>query len=131
MARFAKLTPMLQASDIDQTIGFYTATLGFTLINAWPAEKPTWCLLRRDDVSIMFTNNEHEVEAPQMTGTLYIETTDVLDLHRRITGQVEVLWGPEVYHYGMHEFAIKDCNGYTLSFGQPVGTGNRSQVESG
>jgi hypothetical protein len=31
-----------------------------------------------------------------------------------------VLWGPEIYEYGMHEFAIKDCNGYTISFGQPV-----------
>lgn len=35
-------------------------------------------------------------------------------------GRVEILWGPEVYHYGMREFAIKDDNGYTLSFGEPT-----------
>jgi hypothetical protein len=62
--------------------------------------------------------NDH-LGAPQMTGTLYIETTDVLALHRQVAGGVEVLWGPEVFAYGMHEFAIRDCNGYTLSFGQP------------
>ena len=56
-----------------------------------------------------------------MTGTLYIETTDVMTLCNQLSGQVEVCWGPEVYEYGMHEFAIKDCNGYTLSFGQPTG----------
>ncbi len=67
----------------------------------------------------MFMTNEHLPE-PRMTGTLYVETTDVLALYRRISTQVEIQWGPEIYEYGMHEFAIKDCNGYTISFGQPV-----------
>lgn len=30
-------------------------------------------------------------------------------------------WGPERMPYGMLEFAIKDLNGYLLSFGQRVG----------
>jgi catechol 2,3-dioxygenase-like lactoylglutathione lyase family enzyme len=119
MARLEKLTPMLQTSDMPATIAFYTGVLGFTLVNTWPEGEPTWCILRRDSAQLMFMINEH-VGAPQMTGTLYIETDDVLDLHGRIAGRAEVLWGPEVYPYGMHEFAIKDCNGYTLSFGQPT-----------
>jgi hypothetical protein len=121
MPRFEKLTPMLQTADMGKTIEFYTGTLGFSLLNTWPQGEPAWCILGRDDVQIMFMINEH-VGAPEMTGTLYIRTTDVVDLHSRLAGQVEVLWGPEVYEYGMHEFAIKDCNGYTLSFGQPVQT---------
>jgi catechol 2,3-dioxygenase-like lactoylglutathione lyase family enzyme len=129
MPRFEKLTPMLQTSNMAKSIEFYTRTLGFTLVNTWPGgaeAEPTWCILNRDDVAIMFMINEH-LGAPEMTGTLYIQTTDVLDLHRRLAGQVEVLWGPEVYEYGMHEFAIKDCNGYTLSFGQPVRTDGPSE----
>jgi catechol 2,3-dioxygenase-like lactoylglutathione lyase family enzyme len=114
-----KLTPMLQTNDMRRTIDFYTKTLGFSLENAWPEDKPGWCILNRDGVEIMFMTNDH-LGSPQMTGTLYIETTDVLAMHRRLAGAVEVLWGPEVYHYEMHEFAIKDCNGYTLSFGQPT-----------
>jgi catechol 2,3-dioxygenase-like lactoylglutathione lyase family enzyme len=120
MAKLEKLTPMLQTSDMQKTIEFYTRTLGFTLVNTMPAQEPAWCILERDGAQIMFMMNEH-VGPPQMTGTLYFQTTDVLDLHRRLAGQVEVLWGPEIYEYGMHEFAIKDCNGYTLSFGQPTG----------
>jgi catechol 2,3-dioxygenase-like lactoylglutathione lyase family enzyme len=122
MGRLKKLTPMLQTSDIRQTIEFYTRTLGFTLVNAWPVEEPEWCILECDGVQVMFMINDH-LGTPQMTGTLYIETTDVLALHRSLADRVEVLWGPEVYEYGMHEFAIKDCNGYMLSFGQPTGAG--------
>jgi hypothetical protein len=29
-------------------------------------------------------------------------------------------WGPEEMDYGLIEFAVKDPNGYLLSFGQPV-----------
>jgi hypothetical protein len=49
-----------------------------------------------------------------------ISRDDVLALHARIKDHVTIRWGPEIYHYGMHEFAIEDCNGYTLSFGQPT-----------
>jgi hypothetical protein len=101
------------------TIGFYTGTLGFTLEGLWPEKDPEWCMLSCDGVRIIFRKNAH-LGPPQMTGTLYIETTAVLSLHRQLANQVEVLWGPEVYHYGMLEFAIKDCNRYMLSFGQPT-----------
>ena len=29
----------------------------------------------------------------------------------------------------MHEFAIKDCNGYTISFGQPVSPEDHSHEQ--
>jgi hypothetical protein len=35
-------------------------------------------------------------------------------------GSCPAEWGPEEMPYGMLEFAIKDPNGYLLSFGQPV-----------
>ena len=33
---------------------------------------------------------------------------------------MEVRWPIDTFEYGMREFAIRDCNGYTLAFGQPV-----------
>ena len=33
---------------------------------------------------------------------------------------IAVEWGPEVYGYGRREFAIKDCNGYLLTFSAPT-----------
>jgi hypothetical protein len=67
----------------------------------------------------MFMTNDHCGE-PSLSGTLYVEVEDALGLHRDLSGRVEVLWGPEVYPYGMLEFAIRDVDGYTISFGQPV-----------
>jgi uncharacterized glyoxalase superfamily protein PhnB len=119
MDRLTRLTPMLQTMDLRKTIDFYSQTLGFTVAAVWPDEKPVWCQLERDGARIMFMMNDH-LASPQLTGTLYIQTTDVLEMHRRIVDKVIILWGPEVYDYGMHEFAIKDNNGYTVSFGQPV-----------
>jgi uncharacterized glyoxalase superfamily protein PhnB len=119
MVRFMQLTPMLQNLDVGKTIEFYTRVLGFSLDSVWPEEKPVWCSLKRDSAQIMFMTNDH-LKDPQLTGTLYIQTNDVLALHKKLAGRVEVLWGPEIYEYGMHEFGITDCHGYTLSFGQPV-----------
>ncbi|QEH33804.1 Glyoxalase-like domain protein [Aquisphaera giovannonii] len=119
MAGFAQLTAMLQTRDMAGTIAFYTGLLGFSVASRWPLEDPVWCLLERDGARVMFMTNDH-LGKPAMTGTLYIQTDDVLEVHRRLEGHVHVLWGPEVYEYGMHEFAIKDCNGYTISFGEPT-----------
>jgi len=119
MERMKQLTPMLQTMDMRKTLDFYGKILDFKLVGSWPEANPVWCMLERDGARIMFMVNEH-VGEPRLTGTLYIETTDVMALYHRISGRVDVQWGPEVYEYGMHEFAIKDCNGYTISFGQPV-----------
>jgi catechol 2,3-dioxygenase-like lactoylglutathione lyase family enzyme len=119
MARLIRLTPMLQTTDFPATIAFYSEVLGFALVGRWPDEAPQWCMLSRGDVRVMFMTNEH-CGPPSLSGTLYIETDDVLAIHQSLEGRVEILWGPEVYHYGMLEFAIKDPNGYTISFGQAV-----------
>ena len=128
MERLKQLTPMLQTKDVRTTIEFYTVLLGFRVTGSWPAANPVWCMLERDGARVMFIANEHLGE-PRMTGTLYVETTDVLTLYHRISARVDVQWGPEVYEYGMHEFAIKDCNGYTISFGQPVSPDDESHEQ--
>jgi uncharacterized glyoxalase superfamily protein PhnB len=128
MERLKQLTPMLQTLNMRKTMDFYAKILNFHVTGSWPEANPVWCMLERDGARVMFMTNDHLAE-PKMSGTLYIETTDVLTLYHRIAGQVEVQWGPEVYEYGMHEFAIKDCNGYTISFGQPVGPELSTQAE--
>jgi uncharacterized glyoxalase superfamily protein PhnB len=112
---------MLVAADLRQTIDWYTGVLGFEIENQLPEERPAWCSLSRDDVEIMFMADPESAAArPRLSGVLYVNTDDVLGLYERIKDRVKVLWGPEVYHYGMHEFAIEDCNGYRISFGQPT-----------
>jgi len=65
----------------------------------------------------MFMKNDHLGE-PHATGTQYIYVNDVMTLWAAIKDQVATEWGPEEMPYGTLEFAIKDPNGYLLSFGQ-------------
>ncbi len=114
--RFSNLVPMLQTADMDSTIGWYEAVLGFKLESQMEQD---WCCLVRDDVSIMFMDKEHPGE-PQATATQYIYVDDVMGLWNSIKDRIAAEWGPEKFEYGMLEFAIKDPNGYLLSFGQPT-----------
>ena len=121
MTQMNELAPMLRANDIQQTIAFYRDILGFVLDGCFPEDGPTWCSVKSGRVRLMFFSEcNADSGPPTMTGVVYIYVDDVLSLHERIADKVEVQWGPEVFDYGMHEFAIKDCNGYTLSFGQPT-----------
>jgi uncharacterized glyoxalase superfamily protein PhnB len=113
--RFQRLVPMLQTNDMARTKAWYETVLGFACISE---DGDTWCRLERDDVALMFMRNDH-LGAPHATATQYIYVDDVLGLWNAIKGTCKVEWGPEPMPYGLTEFAIKDPNGYLLSFGGP------------
>lgn len=117
--RFNYLAPMLQTRKMTETIAFYTQILGFSVAGLAGGNDPYWCSLERDGVRIMFMTNDH-VGEPRLSGTLYLNMTGVLAHHEAIKNSVEVLWGPEDFDYGMREFAIRENNGYTISFGEPI-----------
>lgn len=110
------LTPMLQTSDMDRTVAWYLETLDFRCVRRVGND---WCHLERDGVSLMFMQNAH-VGAPHATATQYIHVDDVDAVWDTLKHRVPTEWGPEVMPYGMREFAIKDPDGYYLSFGEPL-----------
>jgi len=114
--RFKGLAPMLQTEDMVATIDWYVSVLGFDCVGRQGDE---WSRLERDDVALMFMRNAHLAE-PHATATQYIYVDDVLALWDSIKDRVTAEWGPEQMPYGMIEFAVRDPNGYLLSFGQPV-----------
>jgi len=99
-----------------KTIEWFQSTLGFVL-SAESGEG--WCRLSRDQATIMFMENHH-FGSPQATATQYIYVDDVMALWSSIKDRCPVEWGPEEMPYGMLEFAIRDPNGYLLSFGQKL-----------
>ena len=113
---FKALTPMLQTENIARTREWYEATLGFRCVSP---ESTEWCRLVRDDVAIMFMKNDH-LGAPHATGTQYIYVDDVMAVFDKVKPHCKIEWGPEKMPYGMLEFAIRDPNGYLLSFGEPL-----------
>lgn len=113
------LTPMLQTLSIAETRQWYADMLGFRCVS-----KPddNWCHLVRDSVELMFMTNAH-LGAPGATATQYITLDDVMALYETLKGRWPIEWGPQDMPYGMREFAIRDNNGYLLSFGQDIGQG--------
>jgi catechol 2,3-dioxygenase-like lactoylglutathione lyase family enzyme len=119
--KFRQLTPLLKTLDLTQTVAFYTALLGFQVTALHPTNAPNFCILTRDGLEISFYQDSREAETvPQLTGQLYFDVEDVTTLYQDLKQRLPILWGLEVYSYQRREFAIKDCNGYTLAFSEPT-----------
>lgn len=111
---------MIWSEQLEDTIAFYTHTLGFVC-----AEKNDgwgWACLCRDEVEIMVAKpNAHTpFEKPLFTGSFYFNTDDVNALWNALKDKVEPVYGLEEFEWGMREFAIRDNNGYLLQFGQDI-----------
>lgn len=108
------LVPMLHTQDIARTIQWYESVLGFRCTGRW---QDVWCRLEREGVALMFGNNDHFGE-PSATAVQYIYVEDVNALLEQLGDDIVPEWGPERMPYGNLEFAIRDPDGYLLSFGQ-------------
>jgi uncharacterized glyoxalase superfamily protein PhnB len=115
-----KITPLLWVDDVRATIDYYVSVLGFDEANY--SDEPAWGVVEKHKVSIMFSKpNEHVVyNGPQFTGSLYLLTDDAEAWWGFLKERAPILYPIEDFSYGMKEFAIKDCNGYILQFGQDV-----------
>ncbi|NER15073.1 bleomycin resistance family protein [Leptobacterium flavescens] len=113
------LSPMLQVDDMDHTIKYYESVLGFKCESRMNDD---WARVERDDISIMFSGRfgQGKDQKPVMTGSIYIFTNPVDDLWKELKDKVDISYPIETFDYGMREFAITDCNGYLLQFGQGV-----------
>lgn len=121
--KLTNLRVMLETRDLRETIKFYTELLGFVLDGIYPNNKePCWACVIKDDIVIMFTTrNAHStVEDTTMTGTLYFYPNDVDEAWELLKDKAIVEYPIENFGYGMREFAIRDCNGYLLQFGQGI-----------
>ncbi|MBI4853594.1 MAG: VOC family protein [Acidobacteria bacterium] len=117
------LTPMLETNDLIKTIKFYTEKLGFSCNGLYPnQEDPCWAMLNKDKVEIMFSlrNYHSTIEKPIMTGSLYLYPDNVDEVWEELKDKVIVDYPIENFGYGMREFAIRDCNGYLIQFGQEI-----------
>jgi len=114
------ITPMLWVDDIRATIDYYVSVLGFDEINY--VEDWGWAVIEKHKVKIMLSkpNTHMPYDKPQFTGSLYIRTDDADAWWGFYKDRATVVYPIEDFEYGMREFAIKDCNGYILQFGQEI-----------
>jgi uncharacterized glyoxalase superfamily protein PhnB len=116
--KLTNVTPILAVTSIDETIRFYRDVLGFECVN----RIDNWAALRNGDAELMISlPNAHEpFDKPHFTGSLYFRLGDVDALWNQLKEKSSVVYPIENFFYGMREFAIRDNNGYCLSFGSPI-----------
>ena len=122
------LTVNLMVSDVQRSVDFYSKTFGFEVITTVPGENELiFALVKLDDVSLMFQSMKSFVEGmPEYKNTkiggsvlLYIDTTNVHEVYEKAKkAGVEIVVEMNKTFYGTNEFAIKDCDGYLVSFSQ-------------
>jgi uncharacterized glyoxalase superfamily protein PhnB len=118
-----RVLPCLFAADMRASLDFYIEGLGFTQTGYYPiASAPVRTEIRRDGVAIvLFSVGRHlDIQSPALSGALYLFPEDVGQLADELRNKVPFAWGPEDTEYGLREFAVRDPNGYTLVFAQPV-----------
>ncbi|REC49308.1 bleomycin resistance family protein [Candidatus Chryseobacterium massiliae] len=120
MAKFNSLRSVLWTERFDETIGFYTQILGFTLQERnydWQ-----WASLQKDEVEIMLTKpNQHEkFNGIGFTGSFYFNVENADELWDELKDKTKICYEIETFDWEMREFAIYDNNGYILQFGQDL-----------
>jgi catechol 2,3-dioxygenase-like lactoylglutathione lyase family enzyme len=121
MAEFLKVVPILKVSDLQKSVEFYTGVLGFTIV--WRAANDGGgenCMMQAGPTELLLSTGSQLGDKPQFTGTLYFQMSGVQELFERIKNQVEIVWPLETMDYGQKEFGIRDGDGYTLAFAEPL-----------
>src|SRR5262245_29631354 len=114
VTRFLNVTLRLPVRDLPRTVAFYVDGLGFSARALWPQAEPTFALLQRDEARLQFYVAGRDPLEPVGHGTIFIDVTDGLEVHRAASARCTVEWGPEVYWYGRREVGFRDPDGYLI-----------------
>jgi hypothetical protein len=119
--------PYFPVTDVDGCAAYYERVLGFRreYVAGTPAE---FAILSRDGLAIMLRRvPSAETICPNEkqggTWDVFFWVSDAAALHFELRSHgAEIVYGPVLQtSYQMHEFAVRDCAGYVLGFGQPAG----------
>jgi len=125
-ARLVGHATYFPVADVDKSMNYYAQVLGFG--SEYSAGSPMqFAICSRDGYSIML----RRVAAPELivpnekqggTWDAFFWVNDADALHAQLQANgAEVVYGPLIQDaYNMREFAIRDCDGHVLGFGQPL-----------
>ncbi|WP_239058193.1 VOC family protein [Bacteroides sp. 214] len=122
---YQTLSPNIGVKSVDETVQFYTETLGFNLIMSVPA--PTgglqWAMVANGGATLMFQEMGNLTEEyPQLAGrpvlgaiTFYVKMKGMQTLYEKLQGTESIAKEMHQTFYGADEFAIFDNNGHILT----------------
>jgi predicted enzyme related to lactoylglutathione lyase len=117
-----KLATQFVVDDVVATAEYYCNVLGFELLGYF-AEPPVYAMVARGGVEMHFGKADAE---PQASSTelrrvgfdAYIWVDDIQGLYDEVKAAgADIVEGPVKRVYQSTEVVIKDCNGFTIVFG--------------
>jgi predicted enzyme related to lactoylglutathione lyase len=124
------VAPYFIVDDVVTTANFYRDKLGFRYERLW-GEPPCFSIVMRKGAAIMLSQLEAsglmrpnrivDPEGGAWDAYVWIDNADALHEEFQRNG-VEIARGLCDQPYGCRDFEIRDCNGYTLCFGQDMGS---------
>jgi len=117
--------PFFMVLDMDIFLKFYTEDLGFTMTSRWiPRGKIEWCLLQRDDGSLMLQQPKDQEKFDQkgLRGngvSVCFQCADALSLYHEFKSRgIEI--DPPFVGNNMWLVCFNDPDGYRLDFESPT-----------
>lgn len=127
-AKLLRHAPYFPVADVQQTLSFYQQVLGFRC--EYSAGDPLqFAICSRDGFAVMLrrvSNAALIVPMEKQGGTweAFFWVTDASALHSELISKgADIVYGPLIQEsYQMREFAVRDCDGHVLGFGEPLAT---------
>lgn len=128
------VTPDLMVEDIEATVEWYDRTFGAEVVATLPTDAETdyfWAQVSIDGNQLMFQERGSlEEKLPVLEGTpiggsvpLYIDIENAEQRHAALEAAgVDIVKSPHETEFGWRQFAVTDCNGYVLWFGESLET---------
>lgn len=121
------VVPIVHVPSVTATVDWYIS-IGFKLVRQNEEDgEINWAKLSFGNSELMLdiggkasTEHRREVDLYITTDNVYITTDNVDDLYRRLKDQVQIVEDLHDTFYDMREFIVRDCNGFWITFGQPV-----------
>ncbi|HSR49467.1 MAG TPA: VOC family protein [Acidobacteriota bacterium] len=124
--RLLRAASYFPVADVRKSMDHYRQVLGFG-IDYSAGDPPEFAICSRDGLSIMLRRVEEPErirpnEAQGGTWDVFFWVDDARALHAQLSqAGAEVVYGPvEQEAYQMLEFAVRDCDGHVLGFGQAL-----------
>ena len=123
-----RLIPMLNVSDIENSLSFYSDALGFKVVSDPKAvEEWRWATIQSGNTELMLSETETDIglerpidpqKSTQWPTIFYFYPDNVKQLHDHIVKRGYKPTPLINTIYGMREFSIQDPDGHMLSFGE-------------
>jgi uncharacterized glyoxalase superfamily protein PhnB len=121
------IAPQFRVPDVVAAAEWYRDRLGFSIGEYFHPEghdAPAFVIVWRDGIEVQLGRSgdggAHPVRGHSRIGfDAYVMCAGVRELYEELVARgAEIDEGPAVTNYGLTEFAVRDCFGYTIAFAE-------------